>query len=688
MLSMSGLEPPDALVANQSGDLSRVHRRLVVESLLPMSSVTRSKPVRQATGLALLLGVGLPLVELARIALTDDGRVVAVAFACTTVFLSLHVWHLLFGLRGMKPPRGLWTLALMALAQAIGVVVVGPSWTLMLASFASSALIVLDVKWAAWVVSAVLVFAFVFVETSAAGDGRTGVYFVTSLAFRSVTLFVTVWFAAAVHQLESARSSIAALAAAGERWRVRDEMQDLAQEAGAAVAERARRVQSLLGSGDLAAAAEVLGELAELAREALARVRDFARTLRISPASFATSGRTLTRSGPDSPVERVLADAGRSQRVLILAHAPASLFFLAIATTGLGQPAVATVPVLVGLTAGVALVAAQLFVSLAVSAQCRLPHSLGVLAGVWTLGLVPAVLFGSGWGPAAWFVSAAGALILPRGPTRVVGFLAPVAMWSGNEVRLAAEAFDLHFWQLLWIASYTATVAVVGAAGMVCAARLTPVVVGLIAARRAQAAQVEEEERWRISRDLHDLLGQTLSALSLKAELARRRLAADPDAARREVEDVAGLGVSLAEQLRTVSDEARIPRLANELRTGSTLLRLNGTHVNVRLDTPPAELDALLGWAVREGITNVLRHSRAKHCSITIGNAGDTVLMAIVNDGCPISGDHSSGQGLTNLKERFEAAGGTMEASSEDERFRLHAVVPAPCPSQALQELT
>lgn len=666
----------------------RGHRPDLVPDVQRFGAVSAdlsSVPARPISALALGLGVVLPLVELGRIALVADGWQVAGAAVCMAVLLPLYVWHLHFGLRGYKPPAAGWTLSAMALAGLGGAIVAGPHWALVLASLASSVLIVVDVPWAALAIGATVAGAYGLGEVGASAEtSRTGPYVVAGLAFRSVTLFVLVWYSAVVYQLAQARSSIAAAATARERRRADDDVTALAGDVGATLVEHARHARTLLARGERVAADGVLQALAECSRHAMTRVRTLARSLREAPASAAGAANalTLTGAGPASPVERALHDARHSRRVLVAVHVPMIFFLIAMATTGLGTPGFPTLPPVAAVSSGLALGALQLYVSFAVSGRRPPGRRLTLLAAAWTLGLAPAVVLGFAWSPAAWFVAAIGALLLRSSSARLLAFLLPIGLWTANELRQGVDA-GAPLWGLAWIGAYTATIGFTGAAGLVAAARLSPLVDGLVAARRAQAAEAGEQERRRISRDLHDLLGQTLSALTLKAELARRWLDVDPDGARREVSSIIDVATDLTVQLDAIVDVPSSPTLDSELGSGASLLRSAGARVDLRLsniDDLPAPADALLAWTVREGITNILRHSRPRHCLIVADRRRATVRLEIVNDGVAPSVE-VDGRGLVNLGERLRAVGGSVRATEADGgRFRLEAEVPDSVP--------
>ncbi len=187
------------------------------------------------------------------------------------------------------------------------------------------------------------------------------------------------------------------------------------------------------------------------------------------------------------------------------------------------------------------------------------------------------------------------------------------------------------------------------------------VIRGSVALERARAELdrlAAENERARIARDLHDLLGHSLTTISVKAELAHKLTAHDPDAAAREIADVAALTRRALGDVRAAVASYREVTLAGELATGRELLRAAG----ITGELPPAvELvdDAaqeLFGWVVREGLTNVVRHSRARTCRVQVSPAS----VEILDDG--VGGRTGTGNGLAGLAERVAAAGGTLEA--------------------------
>jgi two-component system sensor histidine kinase DesK len=199
----------------------------------------------------------------------------------------------------------------------------------------------------------------------------------------------------------------------------------------------------------------------------------------------------------------------------------------------------------------------------------------------------------------------------------------------------------------------------------------------LAEARAQLAALAAENERFRIARDLHDLLGHSLTTITVKAGLAWRLGQADHERAVREMAEVESLARRTLADVRAAVANYRDVTLAGELATGRELLRA----ANVSADLPravdvvdPAHQE-LFGWVVREGLTNVVRHAHAGSCSVRLASS----WVEIVDDGMGAAEATAPGHGLSGLRERAAAAGGIVEAGPLQPRgWRLRvAVAPA-----------
>ncbi|MEV7283685.1 sensor histidine kinase [Streptomyces sp. NPDC093252] len=208
---------------------------------------------------------------------------------------------------------------------------------------------------------------------------------------------------------------------------------------------------------------------------------------------------------------------------------------------------------------------------------------------------------------------------------------------------------------------------------------LSEAVRDLRAAREELARRAVERERLRFSRDLHDLLGHTLSVIVVKSEAARRLAPRDLDAALGQIGDIESVGRQALTEIREAVTGYREGGLAEELDRARSALTAAGVRPEVRRAGPPlpARAEILFGWVVREAVTNVIRHSGARHCEIVLtgagGEAGGRARLRVADDGRgPVPGASSghagdsdptrTGTGLRGLTERLAAAGGSLTA--------------------------
>jgi two-component system sensor histidine kinase DesK len=183
----------------------------------------------------------------------------------------------------------------------------------------------------------------------------------------------------------------------------------------------------------------------------------------------------------------------------------------------------------------------------------------------------------------------------------------------------------------------------------------------LRAAREEVARLATEQERMRIARDLHDLLGHTLTTVTVKAGLARRLVYRDADRAEAELADVERLARQCLVDVRAAVAGYREVSLAVELATAREVLAAAGIAADLphAVDQVPGELRELFGWAVREGVTNAVRHSRARRVRISV----DERAVEVVDDGPGAPPPATTGgTGLAGLAERAARLGGRVEA--------------------------
>ncbi|MEV7009373.1 histidine kinase [Streptosporangium sp. NPDC051022] len=266
-----------------------------------------------------------------------------------------------------------------------------------------------------------------------------------------------------------------------------------------------------------------------------------------------------------------------------------------------------------------------------------------------------------------------GSVLLRLRPPLALGCLVPMAVadfafiWSASsaEYRLGGAFYHV-------ITLFVTGFVIYGVARLVVVSR------ELAQARTELAEAAVLRERLRISRDLHDGLGSNLTAIALKGDLARRLVEGDPGAAKTELSELIEVARDAAQEVRQVARGYREMSLAEEVHRAVALLEASGVSCQTNLAdlTVPRPVDEALAWAVREGITNVVRHSQATTCSISTSVREGTVRLELVNDRARRSA--ADGNGLTGLRERTVGLGGTISAERTDGGgFRLAVEVPA-----------
>lgn len=183
-------------------------------------------------------------------------------------------------------------------------------------------------------------------------------------------------------------------------------------------------------------------------------------------------------------------------------------------------------------------------------------------------------------------------------------------------------------------------------------------------------------ERERISRDLHDLLGHTLTLVAVKAELAARLVSRDAEAAEREMQAVAATAREALSEVRTAVVGMRGASLAFELDKARQALAAAGVRADVvalTTDGHPAQ-EAVLAMALREAVTNVIRHAGASRCEIRLEPTASSLVLTVADDGG--GGRLAEGSGLKGMRARLAAIGGGLKIKSDKQGTRLVASAP------------
>jgi two-component system, NarL family, sensor histidine kinase DesK len=184
--------------------------------------------------------------------------------------------------------------------------------------------------------------------------------------------------------------------------------------------------------------------------------------------------------------------------------------------------------------------------------------------------------------------------------------------------------------------------------------------------RRLRMAQDEIEhlarvaERERIARDLHDVLGHTLSVVILKSELASKLMGHDPERAANEIRDVERISREALAEVRSAISGYRAGGLEEELARAASTLKTAGVAAecrSVHMALSPAQ-ETVLALAVREAVTNVVRHANAKQCRLRLEPVDSNCMLEIQDDG--LGGWQREGNGVRGMRERVEALGGSL----------------------------
>ncbi|WP_159767210.1 sensor histidine kinase [Streptomyces sp. HM190] len=301
----------------------------------------------------------------------------------------------------------------------------------------------------------------------------------------------------------------------------------------------------------------------------------------------------------------------------------------------------------------------------------------------WTLTLqalltyLPLFVLGFGWGGMAGFLGASLLLVLrPTVAWPLFGLVAAAAAATGPLLGMQVVG-----------SVYIAVSTVLTGLIVYGLNRLAQLVVEVHAAQTELARLAVTQERLRFARDLHDLLGYSLSAVTLKSELACRLVPAAPERALEELKSILEISRQALSDVRTVARGYRDMSLSTEAVSAQAVLAAAGIQAEVecRLDLPEGEVSTIMATVLREAITNLLRHSKAEHCRIEFrGTPSGELVLTIANDGVQKAAtafrelsDGSDGSGLGNLQFRLASIGGHLQSGLDEAGwFVLRAAAP------------
>ncbi|HEY0639793.1 MAG TPA: histidine kinase, partial [Pseudonocardiaceae bacterium] len=334
---------------------------------------------------------------------------------------------------------------------------------------------------------------------------------------------------------------------------------------------------------------------------------------------------------PDGPLRQLRARiAPRLMRGIVIAvfhcFAITAVLRVIYMDHGAGYLAVSIGCVLAGL-------ALQLMVLRRRPAALDTRWTAGVLAAHAVLVYAPVIGYGEYWAGVPGFLGGSLLLLLPG----AAGWpLFAVVVASVGVVRA------LHDGDVVDLA-LTCSSTIIVALTVWGLTRLSHLVTAVQQARTELAKMAVAQERLRVARDLHDLLGYSLSAISLKSELTRRLLARHPARAEEEITEILHISRQALADVRTVASGYRELSLDNEARSARSVLLAADVQVVVDLDYTdiPSRIGTAIATVLREAVTNVLRHSEATRCDILIRQDDARVTVDIVNDGVP-AGDEDT----------------------------------------------
>lgn len=181
---------------------------------------------------------------------------------------------------------------------------------------------------------------------------------------------------------------------------------------------------------------------------------------------------------------------------------------------------------------------------------------------------------------------------------------------------------------------------------------------------------VKREERMRIARDLHDTLGHTLSLITLKSQLVGKLIEKDSNRAKAEVKEIERTSRSALSQVRELVSDMRTITVAEELLESQSILEAAGIvfffHGDTKLQGIPGLTQNILSMCLREGVTNVVKHSEAKKCLIHIVEKAGEIQMSIQDDGKGIPLNNKAGNGLKGMSERLALIDGSLHLATEN----------------------
>jgi two-component system sensor histidine kinase DesK len=594
------------------------------------------------------------------------------------VTLALFIIPMLYAFPGSRLvlDRHRWmVIAVQGVATWVSFAVFGKDWQVGIGGLLAG-LVLLTIRGRlAWVIAVLLLTAEVVLRAAVTGMPTApswvgAVVVITYYVNDAMIVFGAVRLSQIVAELKKARVQASQLAVARERLRAAESLDAAVGNRLASIASNASAAQESL-RGDPAGARVQVSAAGAAARDAAGQARAIPLSSpRVSPVPG------LSQPGGAVIGTRVAWAVVVTVLVMFLAEGGSLVFILPI-----GAVRRALVIGAIVVTA-----ALQLYHSHGASPDRR-PRAWLVTVAVQAL-LAYLFLFPFIWtynGPLAPFLAGSILLLIP-GWWRWTGYLAVVVSYSVLAVTLPLVGNDTINGvgpQFPIVLNYAAETAVVGLLvyGL---SRLAALAHQLETLQEGVAQTAAVQERLRVARDVHDLLGLGLSAIALKADLVDKLIDRDNTVAAAQLQELSRICAAATADLRLITEDEAHLRLRDELDAAEQILTSGG--VQVRAVAPgspvPTEADEVLAPVLREAVTNVLRHSKATVCLIEVTANDGVQKLKVSNDGIEAQSalygatGAGGGCGLANLSARIRSAGGQLECHQADGWFVLVAEVP------------
>ncbi len=569
----------------------------------------RSDPDRLQARLARrMMWVALGLVCYIRL---EDG--VSSHLPWPTLILTMAPYPALIAILGEWSRRRILLLAVVTILYAVPFAIVGMHWAWLPWPVAVAVLCVLPAR-TAWPLFGLVVAGTVAAGFLSGDIANTAIHRGLATAIDGLIFFGLSSLVAMVARLQAARSELARLATIRERLRVDGELRTVVGDSLLAIAGKLERATP----EDMRAC---LRDAVDSARRTLAGIRATAGAYRVTETPSTSPLIESPRFARGILLAVLVVEVVMQAQIMALAYSdPAALV--------VGLPVLVAVAVIVmRRPSRTSFVLLCLLLSLPVIPGTFFMYGLAAVSNFW--GFFIGVTLLRYRPPRSWVIT-----------VLVLAASVPLDLWPPpGENILQATGGVASLMVMAWLTFSLA--------------RLAELVVLLEEAGRELTEAAVAGERARIARDLHDVLGFSLSALALNGELCLRLLDTDPVRARTEFAALPVLARRAVTELGSVVNDRIGLLLTEELAAARDVLAAAGIEATTRVDTGPrgADLDTELAAALRESITNVLRHSTARTCLIELTSAGGAVRLRVLNDGAS-AGRGAGGSGLAGLAER------------------------------------